>query len=397
MNSIKNKIWVVSELFYPETISTAYIMTEIAVSLSDIYNIEVICGSSSYENNQLYLNDNKIQFRINRVKSLNYDKNNIIKRLFGNLNISWKLFLMMKKKIPNNSQILMVSNPIFLIWLSGLLAPQKKWKIKLIVHDVFPENLRGISSMNYLSKIFLPFLKIIFDISFSKMDTLILLGRDMKDIFSKKVNNVKIKIIENWSDNDIIHPVNNFDESRVFIYAGNFGRVQGIETLLESLSLIRKDGYKFIFIGSGACKNLICNYIKNAQNELIQLHPWLQREKQNEFLNIATVGVVTLAKDMYGLGVPSKFYNLLSAGKPILYIGPKNSEIWLVVTEFKLGWVVEAGNVLEIRDIIEEIISTESHIIQEYSRNSRKLAEIKYSKKLILRKYINLFSSENFD
>jgi glycosyltransferase involved in cell wall biosynthesis len=397
VNSKKNKIWVVSELFYPETISTAYIMTEIAVSLSEIYNIEVICGSSFYESNKLYLNNNQIQFRINRVKSIQYDKNNIIKRLFGNFNISWKIFLMMKKKIPRNSQILMVSNPIFLIWLSSLLAPQRKWKIKLIVHDVFPENLQGISSINNLTKIFLPVLKRIFDLAFSKMDTLILLGRDMKDIFSKKVNDVKIKIIENWSENELIHPKNNFEEICVFIYAGNLGRVQGIETLLESLSLIRRDGYKFLFIGSGACKNLIYNYIKNTENDLVQIFPWQQREKQNEFLNKATVGVVTLAKGMYGLGVPSKFYNLLAAGKPILYIGPKNSEIWLVVMENKLGWVAEAGNVLEIKDTIEKIITTESHIIQEYSSNSRKLAEIKYSKKIILQKYNNLFSCENID
>ena len=45
----KNKIWIVSELFYPETISTAYIMTEIAKSLSTEYKVEIICGSIFYE------------------------------------------------------------------------------------------------------------------------------------------------------------------------------------------------------------------------------------------------------------------------------------------------------------------------------------------------------------
>ena len=48
---VKNsKIWVVSELFYPETVSTGYIMSEIAKSLSNDFEIEVICGSFFYEN-----------------------------------------------------------------------------------------------------------------------------------------------------------------------------------------------------------------------------------------------------------------------------------------------------------------------------------------------------------
>ena len=45
----KKHIWLVSELFYPETISTGYIMTEIAKSLAKDYEVSVVCGPEFYE------------------------------------------------------------------------------------------------------------------------------------------------------------------------------------------------------------------------------------------------------------------------------------------------------------------------------------------------------------
>lgn len=41
---------------------------------------------------------------------------------------------------------------------------------------------------------------------------------------------------------------------------------------------------------------------------------------------------------MYGLGVPSKTYNILASGRPILFFGPKNSEIDLLVRENGIGY-----------------------------------------------------------
>ena len=41
---------------------------------------------------------------------------------------------------------------------------------------------------------------------------------------------------------------------------------------------------------------------------------------------------------MLGLGVPSKTYNLLALGKPILYIGDPKSELDILIKENNIGW-----------------------------------------------------------
>ena len=43
------KYWIVSELFYPEEVSTGYVMTKIAEKLNENASVGVICGPSGYQ------------------------------------------------------------------------------------------------------------------------------------------------------------------------------------------------------------------------------------------------------------------------------------------------------------------------------------------------------------
>ena len=46
----KKKIWLVSEVFYPDTdIATANIATEIALKFGEEFEVHVICGPKDYE------------------------------------------------------------------------------------------------------------------------------------------------------------------------------------------------------------------------------------------------------------------------------------------------------------------------------------------------------------
>jgi glycosyltransferase involved in cell wall biosynthesis len=40
--------------------------------------------------------------------------------------------------------------------------------------------------------------------------------------------------------------------------------------------------------------------------------------------------------------VPSRTYNIMAAGKPILAIVDRDSEVWRIVEDEKIGWAVEA-------------------------------------------------------
>ncbi|MCD8411724.1 glycosyltransferase family 4 protein [Tenacibaculum finnmarkense] len=392
----KKQIWLVSELFYPETISTGYIMTEIAISLARNHEVMVVCGPEFYEkkNNKITIKplDNITTYR---VKSKPYNKNRLISRIFGHLRVTYKMLSLMRKEIPKDVDILMVTNPVLLFVLTSLIAKKRKWKMHLLVHDVFPENLVLSGFLKSKTSFFFRKIKSIFNNSFKKMDVLIVLGQDMLKLFELKIGKQNgISIIENWADTNNIkkHKIDT-DLSRKFLFAGNMGRLQGIEVLLKAIKNTEKAPYIFSFIGSGALDQYIENFIINNKSINIEKQGWVSRENQDKFLAEATIGVVTLKKGMYGLGVPSKFYNLLAAGKPVFYIGDVNSEIHIVLQKHKIGWFAEAGNLDEISKVLLKIADEDVSKIIEYSKNARALAENEYSKQIILNKFNNLFKN----
>ncbi|MDL2290460.1 hypothetical protein LJB95_03550, partial [Paludibacteraceae bacterium OttesenSCG-928-F17] len=49
IDSTSNKLWIVSELFYPDETGTGYILTKIANRLTQKYDVNVICGPTVYD------------------------------------------------------------------------------------------------------------------------------------------------------------------------------------------------------------------------------------------------------------------------------------------------------------------------------------------------------------
>lgn len=392
----KKHIWLVTELFYPETISTGYIMTEIAKSLAKDHEVSVICGPEFYEEKGEKLQVKPLSnVTIHRIQSKGYNKNSFISRIIGHLKVTYKMLRLMKKKIPKSAQVLMVTNPILLLVLTSFASKRRNWKMNVLVHDVFPENLVISGFLKSKTSFAFKIMKGIFNSAFKKMDTLIVLGRDMQNLFEKKKNSKEgITIIENWADteNISVRPIPQISKKKL-LFAGNMGRLQGLEILLEALQKTQNEAYTFTFIGSGALENHIETFISSNNTTHIEKHGWIPREEQDQFMADATIGVVTLKKDMYGLGVPSKFYNLLAAGKPIFYIGDVNSEVHLVLQQHQIGWFAEAGNLDEIAATLTKIANTDTAEIKKYSESARALAENEYSKEIILNKFNTLFKN----
>ena len=138
----KKHVWLVSELFYPETISTGYIMTEIATALAKDYQVSVVCGPEFYEEKEeKFAVEQLPNVNIHRIQCKGYNKNSFISRIIGHLKVTYKMLRLMKKKIPKSAKILMVTNPVLLLVLTSFVAKKNNWKINVLVHDVFPENL----------------------------------------------------------------------------------------------------------------------------------------------------------------------------------------------------------------------------------------------------------------
>ena len=93
---------------------------------------------------------------------------------------------------------------------------------------------------------------------------------------------------------------------------------------------------------------------------------------------------------MYGLGVPSKTYNILVAGKPILYIGEKGTEIWRTVEDNHIGYCFEPDDRSGIVGLIKSLSDKNISQLIEMGKKARMVAEYNYSKNAILKKFLEV-------
>ena len=65
-------------------------------------------------------------------------------------------------------------------------------------------------------------------------------------------------------------------------------------------------------------------------------------------LAAADVWIIPYRKNVAGVSVPSRFYNLLAIGRPVILVSEPDAEAALTVTEHDVGWVVAPGDAGEL-------------------------------------------------
>lgn len=399
------KTWIVSEYYYPTATSTGYYMTEIAEYLArKNNNIHVICTNSNYNNtnNQTTKKEDVINnVHIHRVFIRNTSKNLFILRGIQLFWSSLVLFLKLISNVRSGDKVLVVTNPAFLFLLLPIIKKIRKIQYKVLIHDIFPENLAAIGKIRKTSVLYKT-LSILFDHAYSQAETCIVIGRDMIEVIKAKLRTKSnIILITNWADVEEVFPIekkmtkliNHLNLANKFVYqfAGNLGHAQGLDNILEAIKMIDNSNLHFLFIGAGAKEETIRDYIKNNSKGNVTLVGFQSRNDQNDFLNACDVALVTLNEGMFGLGVPSKVYNIMASGKPIIIIADKNSEISLCVKEFNLGWVVEPNNPMALKDVFCKVYE-DAVSIKTMTVRSRQIAENYFAKNIILDKYLELLS-----
>lgn len=397
-------LWIATELFYPEETSTSFILTKIANRLSEKYDVKVVCGDPVYDK-QKKSSHFSLDSRVNvhRIKGWGGNKNSLLSRSLRFVFLSLSIFFYLWKNVKKGEKVFMVTNPAPLILLVSILKRFKKIELIILVHDVFPENTIPAGIIKSERSVLYRVLRSIFDKAYSKADLLVTLGRDMQQVIEAKIRKYnrhsKIEIIENWGDTEGIYPllkeeVLNEDSSLkdriIFQYAGNLGRVQGLIELLHIIKKVKNNRLVFHFVGEGAVKNTMLEYVEENKLKNVFFDGAYSREDQLQVLNKADVSFVSLAPKMFGLGVPSKTYNILAAGKPVLYVGEKNSEIDLLLREENIGYSFqhfEGQNILDFFNSFDETSVQELEIMKQ---KARKVAEEKFSEEIILNKFYNI-------
>ena len=147
----------------------------------------------------------------------------------------------------------------------------------------------------------------------------------------------------------------------------------------------------FDFWGSGALVPYLTDYVEKHQLKNVRIRGSYNRStQQNEVLNDCDIAIVGLAKGMKGLGVPSKTYNILAAGKPIVYLGDPGSEIYNMVKKHDLGVVFDWDQQAELITWLNGLTVDSLADLREKGKRARALYESQYTEEIILNKTLEV-------
>ena len=85
----------------------------------------------------------------------------------------------------------------------------------------------------------------------------------------------------------------------------------------------------------------------------------VEDDQLETFLSAADVWIIPYRKNVAGVSVPSRFYNLLAIGRPVILVSEADAEAALTVTEHDVGWVVEPGNADELAKTVSRAAGAE--------------------------------------
>ena len=171
-------------------------------------------------------------------------------------------------------------------------------------------------------------------------------------------------------------------------YSGNLGKTHSIEIIIElAQKLINEKDISFLIIGDGDKKEQLLKMQKKLALPNLKILDFQPMMLFPHVLAAADIGVVTLETDAEDLSVPSKTYNLMSAGKPILSISKESSELSKIVNNNKIGKNFCENEVAEMCEFILDL-KTNSEVYKAMQMASKRTS-LKFSpenaKKMILK------------
>jgi len=155
----------------------------------------------------------------------------------------------------------------------------------------------------------------------------------------------------------------NLQDEFVVSYIGTHGMAHRLETALEAAETLQStEQIKFLFVGDGAEKNRLQQIAKTRNLNNVIFAPQTSAEEAPEYYAAADVCLAPLRKTkLFTKNIPSKLYEIMAAGKPILLGAKGESE--RLVTKAKSGEMFEPDSGASLAENIKIMFEDRAGVI----------------------------------
>ena len=161
-----------------------------------------------------------------------------------------------------------------------------------------------------------------------------------------------------------------------FMFAGNTGTVQSVETVIKTAEILKDEPVKFHIVGGGTDLERLQKMGEDMENVIF--YGRRPVEEMPEFYARADAMLITLAADpILSLTLPGKVQSYMAVGKPI--IGAIDGETKTVIEEAQCGFCGKAEDADELAENIRKFIKNPNRDLM--GKNARAYYEMHFEQK----------------
>lgn len=353
--------------------ASGYLQLDMFEAYSNKYNHRALIAGSLVERGNPLPDDVKWH----RICA--YDRSTAFKRIYtwlaGTLGMFWIVLTRYRR-----AHIVAITNPPFSIFVPWLL----RCSYDIIIYDIYPD---ALVEYNYTkrSSFLYRFWGYLNRFAFNGARKVFTLTEGMKERAAQYMDtSSKLEVVHLWSDsgdfefvkrseNNILKETESKDKFTI-VYSGNLGLTHPIEKLVELAEFLDPKEFSIIIIGGGAKKKKLEQLTRDRGYEHVHLLPWQPIEYLSHNLYAADLNVVTLDLQASNLSIPSKTFNILTVGNPILAICSKGSALASIIDKYQCGLVSEGNNIKEVAEYIKKLKENPNEL-RRLQNNSKKASQ----------------------
>ncbi|MFC0332922.1 glycosyltransferase family 4 protein [Paenibacillus sepulcri] len=410
---MKRNIVFVINYFYPDYASTGQLLTELCLHIQHDFNITVIAAQPGYageknEESKRITHDKLENISIIRIKLPKVDKQNKLSRLrFITTYFFYANILVLRQK--NLDFIYTISQPPILGGLIGSLGKFfKRAKHIYNIQDFNPEQAEAVGFSK--SKQLFKAARWMDTLNCKYADHIITVGQDMQETLMRRFADQKVTentVINNWTNEQEIIPLskkhpkvaefiaeNGWQDKFIVMYSGNLGLYYDLENVIKITKEFKdKKDLVFVFIGEGAVKKQMQQFVQENSLEQVYFLPYQPIENLKYSLNAADVHMVVNQKGIKGVSVPSKIYGVMAAGKSVLGVLESGSEAHRLIEKSGCGVVAEPQDYEETIRQLNVLYHLDRRELEATGARGRAYLEQHLRRDLSLEKYRKLLLS----
>ena len=347
------KVVVVSQHYPPDPSTTAAIMAAISDHVAREADVLVLSGTANSASVASAGKPEVVEVR-NRMPG----KAALVKRALAELLFTVRMFAALLMRLRRGDVALTVPAPFMLPYAFAAAAKLKGAKSVLIMHDLYPDVLI-MAGMLKPQSMLAKAMRALNALMFRALDAVVIIGRDTEKLLLRYrgMTRDKIRFIPNWAtlapgvravaaDNPYRRPL-----SARFVagLSGNLGFTHDPVIVFEAARLLRdNEDIHFLLSGWGIGFDQLRQMQAEARLPNVTLVDRVDDDQLETLLAAADVWIIPYRKNVAGVSVPSRFYNLLAIGRPVILVSEPDAEAALTVTEHDVGWVVAPGDAGEL-------------------------------------------------